>query len=194
VVAIERNAAHLHGFAESDDRSLVAGRAPLGYLKLRARRFRAARRLGVGAVLIVGALLRIAAACGDLWLDEIWSIDIARRAGSWAAVFAVHHDNNHLLNTIWLLFAGGSSHALWLRLPSLIAGTASIALAGIFVGRRSRAGGLAAMILTAASYLLVLFGSEARGYGLAVYFTLLAPAIVRASLQRWNGAPCLLTV
>ena len=64
------------------------------------------------AILSVGALLRFAAARGDLWLDEIWSIDIAREAGSLLGVLATRHDNNHPHNTIWLLAAGGSGSAL----------------------------------------------------------------------------------
>src|SRR5512135_3181929 len=60
-----------------------------------------------GAMVLVGAVLRALAARGDLWLDEIWSIEWARKAGSFLGVFTnVHVDNNHYLNTLFLRALG----------------------------------------------------------------------------------------
>lgn len=151
----------------------------------RVRRALASRSGQVSLALVgLAGLLRIAGARNDLWLDEIWSLEIVRLAGSLAGIFTIHHDNNHLLNTIWLLAVGRDADEFWVRLPAVIAGTASVALAGVFVGRRSRAGGVIALVLTGASYLLVLYGSEARGYGLAVCFTLLSLVALDRQLER----------
>jgi len=131
-----------------------------------------------GALLvIVGLVLRIYAALGDFWLDEIWSLAIAQQARSLLDLFHYKVDNNHLLNTMLMRLIG--EHAYWpiYRVPSIIAGGVSIILAGVIARRWSPLASLAAMMLFALSYPMVLYGSEARGYSLAVMFTLAAIAL-----------------
>jgi len=60
------------------------------------------------------------------------------------------------------------------RLPSVLASIGTIVLAGLIGLRQSRLEGCIAVILTAWSYLLIHFGTEARGYSLAIFFALLA--------------------
>jgi hypothetical protein len=59
-----------------------------------------------------------------------------------------------------------TEHAYLLRLPAVLAGTACVALAGM-LGGASRPTRFALLVLTATSYLLVHYSSEARGYALA---------------------------
>ncbi len=124
---------------------------------------------------------RIAAARGDLWLDEIWSLELARIAGSVVGVFtAAHHDNNHHLNTIWLLLLGPDASPLALRLPAVVASGATIAVAAASERRRDAAAALVWAVLLAGSYVLVHYGSEARGYALALLFAMICFASMEA--------------
>ncbi len=127
-----------------------------------------------GAVVVAGAVLRILGAGGDLWLDEVWSVELARVAGSAGAVFTqLHHDNNHHLNTLWLLALGYDAGTLPLRLLSVAAGTATVAVAALG-GARDRTLSLAWAFLLSFSYVAIHYGSEARGYGLALLFAVVA--------------------
>ena len=67
----------------------------------RATRERVGRPLLAGFMILGVAFCgRIAAACGDLAMDEIWSLGFVEQfVRSIADVFTVRHDNNHLLNT-----------------------------------------------------------------------------------------------
>ncbi len=151
----------------------------------------APRRRATSAVLaiaVAGAALRLAAARGDLWLDEIWSVALARQAGSaWQVLTGIHHDNNHHLNTLWLLLAGDASPVVS-RLLSVLAGFATIvvgAAAPVRFGSRER---IATAVLLSFSYVLVVYQSEARGYGLALLFSVASYQAQGAWLRtrRWG--------
>lgn len=121
------------------------------------------------AILLLGAWLRWRGAQGELWLDEIWSLDTALGLGAWHEAFwKTLYDNNHPLNTLWL-YAMGDGHAPWAyRLHSVVIGTLAAAVAGWAAARgaATRRGQrlLTAMLLAAVLYPFVHFGSEARGY------------------------------
>jgi len=124
----------------------------------------------VGVTLIVaGMLLRVLAARGDLWLDEIWSMNLASRVGAWHEVFtSLHIDNNHYLTTLWMHASGGTASERMLRLPSLAGGAVTmtvILLRPMGIARREA---IVWLFLTAFSPLMIQYDSEARGYGLAV--------------------------
>lgn len=118
--------------------------------------------IGIAAI---GLALRVAAAHGGLWLDEAWSAVFARDVGTPMGVLAgIHHDNNHALNTLWLLIAGFDAHPAWQRALSIACGTATIIVAGLFGWRRGTAAGIATAALFALSPTMLTYGSEARGY------------------------------
>jgi hypothetical protein len=71
-------------------------------------------------------------------------------------------------------FVGQNASAPMYRLPSVLASIGTIVLAGLIGLRQSRLDGCIAVILTSWSYLLIHFGTEARGYSLAIFFALLA--------------------
>ena len=120
------------------------------------------------AVVMAGFALRVLGARGDLWLDEVWSVELAQVAGLAGAVFTqLHHDNNHHLNTLWLLALGYEAGELPLRMLAVAAGTAMVAVAALGAARE-RALSLAWAFLLAFSYVAIHYGSEARGYGLAL--------------------------
>ena len=82
-------------------------------------------------LLLVSAGLRLLAARGDLWLDELWSLSFARQMTSPLDVWtAIHHHNNHPLNTLYLFvvvhLAGAHASPMFFRLLSLVSGAAML--------------------------------------------------------------------
>jgi len=111
-----------------------------------------------------------------LWFDEVWSLRLLREhVHSFGDVFTnLKHSNNHHLCSLWMWLVGQNASPLLYRLPSVLASIGTIMLAGLIGLRQSRLEGCIAAILTSWSYLLIHFGTEARGYALAIFFALLA--------------------
>jgi hypothetical protein len=119
-------------------------------------------------LLLVGLWLRVAAAAGDLGIDEIWSLRFASLVHAPLDVFGLKHDNNHILNTLWLAALGPDQASVFYRAPSVLAGVGAIALASLIARRSGRPASWATAALFCVCMLLVNSGSEARGYSLAV--------------------------
>src|SRR5580658_9020230 len=141
------------------------------------------------ALLVVAAVVRIWAAQNDLWLDEIWSIDLAGQVSSpWQLFYTIHSDNNHYLNALWIYFCGFEGDWPGYRIPSIVAGIGSVAVAGLIGLGRSRMNAIVAMLLIGFSYVLVLYSSEARGYSTLIFFSFLCYYFLDCHLQerrRW---------
>src|SRR5579863_1736389 len=135
--------------------------------------------LAIGALTLIGFLLRLASARGDLWLDEIWSlssIQHLRNAGE--ILWGLPFDNNHLLNSLWLWIVGPLAPPILIRLESIIAGTLTIPMAARFCGRGGPAVAVTGATLAALAAVFVQFGSEARGYaGLLLMIFVAADAL-----------------
>jgi hypothetical protein len=101
---------------------------------------------------------------------------------------AIHHSNNHHLNTLFFFALGEGVRWPLYRLPALAAGVATIALAAALGARRGRLEGVLAALLASASFSLVHFASEARGYALAVACALGATLALLRFLERRRGA------
>ena len=96
------------------------------------------RRLWIllAAIAAFGLALRIWAGIGALWLDEAWSATFAHEVRTPLGVFfAINHDNNHHLNTLWLQFVGWGAPPLLARALSIACGTVTVIVAGLFVSR-----------------------------------------------------------
>jgi hypothetical protein len=131
--------------------------------------------LASALVLLVALALRIMAARGDLWLDEIWSLNLLTLASSPLDIFwRLTHDNNHHLNSLYLYFLGDDASVLARRGLAIGFGVASVAMAGLIGLRRGRAAALITMGLMALSYPMIHYSSEARGYGPMMFFVLFA--------------------
>ena len=132
-----------------------------------------------------GVGVRVFAAHNDLWFDEVWTLQLLReRVHSFGDVFTnLKHSNNHHLCSLWMWLVGRNASALVYRLPSVLASIGTVVLAGFIAARRSWLEGCIAVILTSWSYLLIHFGTEARGYSLAIFFALLA----WYALQQFDG-------
>jgi hypothetical protein len=131
--------------------------------------------LAVGSFAL-GTALRVLAAHNDLWFDEVWTLRLLReRVHSFGDVFTnLKHSNNHHLCSLWMWLVGQNASSLVYRLPSVLASIGTVGLAGFIGARRSRLEGCVAVILTSWSYLLIHFGTEARGYSMVIFFALLA--------------------
>ncbi|MGH0032356.1 MAG: hypothetical protein ACQGVC_21395 [Myxococcota bacterium] len=141
---------------------------------------------------LLGAVLRALVLPADFWLDEIWSIDLAAGLDGWAGVFTgIHHSNNHHLVTLWMVALGPEADPLLHRLPSFLAGVATIPLAAALAWPTSRRAARAAAVATLLSFPLVHFAVEARGYALAVAFALAAQLCLRRALATGSSAPAL---
>jgi hypothetical protein len=152
------------------------------------------RHPAVLGLLLLALLVRLPPCFGDLWLDEIWSLLAARELRSPLGAFTeLESSNNHPLNTLFLQLVGPSEAPLVLRLHSLAAGVGAVALAWLAGRRGGAAEGLLAALLTACSYLLIHFSSEARGYALAVFFAFAALLAARrfAEAPSWSRAALL---
>jgi hypothetical protein len=147
-----------------------------------------ARGVLLGALFVLAAAARIAAARGDLWFDEIWSLSFARELdGPWEVLTRIHHDNNHPLNTLALYLtlkaAGAHARPIAYRLLSLVSGIAILPSLWWLEWRPADRGSHARRSFVAIagglSFLALVYSSEARGYAPAALCALVAFAIVR---------------
>lgn len=137
-------------------------------------------------VLLLALGLRLAAANGEPWLDEIVSLQFAQ-SFAWGELVwgaGARHDNNHVLNTLYLRALSGAREPLVLRGLSIFAGVATVAAMTWIGSRRSRSAALVAGVLGAGTYVLVHYGSEARGYALAMALALVAWCLHERALLR----------
>ena len=121
------------------------------------------------AAIVMAIGLRVAMARGGLWLDEAWSSVMAHDAGGPLAVLSgIHHDNNHPLNSWWMQAVGQGAPPLVVRALAIGCSVATILPAARVGARRGLWQGRAAAWLFALSPMMVLLGSEARGYAPAM--------------------------
>ena len=124
---------------------------------------------------VLYALVILAAARGDLWLDEIWSLMFVEQVDTAVELFTDQkHDNNHLLNSIYLYVMGSGRPMMGYRMFSVLSGIGTLFLMGHLGRKWNPLAGFLAVNFTGLSYPLVLYASEARGYGPAIFFSLCA--------------------
>lgn len=136
-------------------------------------------------LLIVAGVVRLLAARGDFWLDEIvsWLI-VSRQASLWSILTEFRQETNHVLASWGMLLCGREASPLQHRLPAVIAGTLAVGVAGWMGARRSRLEAMLAMLLIGGSYLLVHYSSEARGYAYVMLFSLLSLLVLERAVER----------
>jgi len=127
----------------------------------------------VWVVIAVGLLIRLISAFQSFWLDEIWSYFLAQDLDSaWGVLTARKHDNNHILNTLFIYAMGEHEHWFVYRTLSLATGTASIYCLAREALRWGRPAATAAAVLAAGSFPLTLASAQARGYAAAMFFSI----------------------
>lgn len=133
----------------------------------------------VFALTVVGFVLRLLCARGDLWLDEIWSIQNLAHIHNIGEIFwGISQDNNHILNSLWLWFAGPNAAPIVIRFEAAVLGSLTIPVAAKFCARSGPVAALAGAALVAGGGIFVHYGSEARGYAGLILMTFLAAEAV----------------
>jgi hypothetical protein len=157
--------------------------------------------IAAGILLLLALILRILGARGELWLDELWSLDLIAEARQRHDLFwGLAADNNHYLNTLYLTLVGADAPVLLQRALSIVLGTVTVAVAALAMRPADKAGALSAMALFATSYPMVNYGSEARGYAGLILMILLALLLTEAAAagsrthRRWLGVVSLIGV
>lgn len=134
--------------------------------------------LWIGFFVLIGFVLRCLAAQGGLWTDEAWSLIYAEQAGNALGVFTqINHDNNHHLNSLWLQLIGPQAPPMLMRGLSIITSSITIAVAALISSRRSSLAGVITAALFALSPIMLVYGSEARGY---------APVMLALMIMIWR--------
>jgi type IV secretory pathway VirB2 component (pilin) len=136
--------------------------------------------------LAIATALRIPGLFTDFWGDEIWSWHIAGQLHSIAGILFAEPariDNNHPLNTLWLYLVG-QNQPVWLyRLPALLAGTGSVLMAVRIMLRLGTAEAVIGGLLVTFNYPLIFYSSEARGYSICVFLSLLSFDLLQSALS-----------
>src|SRR5438270_8110193 len=152
----------------------------------------------VAALTLVGAVLRVIVAGQSVFADELstfWISATHSLGGVLSLMYStgrIHHaEITPPLSFLasWLTTRAGTSPEL-LRLPALIAGTATIALVYLVglrtVGRRAA---LLAAALTALSPFMIYYSAEARAYGLLMFLVVASTLSLLVALdtgrRRW---------
>jgi len=147
--------------------------------------------LALIVILSCAAGVRLGAAQDEFWLDEIWTLlSFGRNIHSPLDIFTAHHDNNHYLMSLWMYTIAPQRNWFLYRLPSVIAGVATVGLAARMARRWGIVTSLLAAVLTAVSFFLIFYASEARGYALVGCFALGAFLALDRFLATptWGGA------
>jgi hypothetical protein len=113
----------------------------------------------------------------DLWLDELWSMNMALSASSplnLATVYKFKHDNNHILNTVWIYFVGAGRPFYVYRMLAFACGVLSLPLVWSLSRRHGERAAALATMLVATWYQFAHYTSESRGYAPMLFFILLA--------------------
>lgn len=150
------------------------------------------------ACIVLFGVLRLASSLDNFYIDEIWSFFFARQMTSVADAFRLNHDNNHIINTVYLyligkepFFLSGQPTFIPHRLLSVITGTISLWLIWKIALKKGRVEAFTAIILAGLSYPLIIYSSEARGYGPGMMFAL---ASFLAALEYLSGKGILTAV
>jgi hypothetical protein len=125
-------------------------------------------------LLVLGVFLRYSAIHNQLWLDEILSLKLIGQLKSPWEIFSLLHDNNHYLNSLFLFEVGPAATADSYRLAAFVFSLLTLSLAVIASFRRGALEGLFGSILFTCSYVVILYGTEARGYSSLIFFALLS--------------------
>lgn len=138
--------------------------------------------LALRLLMLLALALRLAAAQGDLWLDEAWSAHLANAVTGPMGVFiGINQDNNHHLNSLWLNAIGPDAPTWIARSLSISCGVLAVPLAWTMAGRSGPTAALIGGTLFAVSPTLVNYGSEARGYAGMILAFLAAIALIDRS-------------
>lgn len=124
----------------------------------------------------------------SLWVDEMMTLTVATPKPGYPLWQLLRHNIHGPLHTfVVAMFRLVSENDAWLRLPSALAGIASVPL--LFAWMRPRLGGRAALwgaLLLAVNPLHIHYSQELRNYAFAVFFVLLGSVQLDRLLAGWS--------
>ncbi len=143
-------------------------------------------------VFLSGACLRSLASSGELWLDEIWNLDASFSMSSPFDVYFkrdAHLDGHSSLETVLLAFFQPGLADYVYRLPSLFFSIGLLLLLSLSTLKEKQwqrlLTGCLLCVFASLSYLLVVYGTEIRGYsGMLFFITLSFLSLKRFSEER----------
>ena len=140
---------------------------------------RTARPL-LGAIVLVAAVLRLwHLGAQSVWIDEYLTLEVAAPKPGYPLWQLLRHNIHGPLHAFAIyVFSLVSTDDGWLRLPSAVAGTATVPL--VFAWMRPRFGARAACwgaLLLAVNPLHVHYSQEIRNYAFAVFFAMAAAVV-----------------
>lgn len=136
----------------------------------------------IALLLLIGVLLRIVSATGDLWLDEIVSLHAVSTLGSPLEIFTrLFSDNNHLLNSLQIYLFQTLGVPAGIRILPTLASIGSLIIVWQILSERSALEQVLALSFFSFSYVLILLGSEARGYSFMLFAALAAYSLFEYS-------------
>jgi hypothetical protein len=133
-------------------------------------------KITLSFILICGSILRLAAINDPVTYDESYTFIAFASKGVWASITDYSLPNNHIFHSILVFFStalmGDALCAL--RLPAFLAGLGMICAAYAFgKSTYSEETGLAGAALVAYMPALIQYSTDARGYSLVGFFTLI---------------------
>ena len=138
-----------------------------------------ASRITLLLLLGLGAGLRVWGSLDEFWLDEIWSLRTVLGASSPLDLLTrPHYDNTHILNSLFLWLFQDARNWVVYRSLSVASSIGLLLLAATYARAYRLAPVVPAVALLSASYPLVVYGSEARGYAAAMLAGLAALLLV----------------
>lgn len=140
----------------------------------------------LGAIVLLAAVLRVwHIGAQSVWIDEYLTLEVATPKPGYPLWQLLRHNIHGPLHAFAIyMFSLVSSNDGWLRLPSAIAGTATVPLA--FAWMRPRFGARAACwgaLLLAVNPLHVHYSQEIRNYAFVVFFAMAAAVAVDRLVQ-----------
>ena len=152
--------------------------------------------LAVGGITLVALALRLAAFDESFFGDELFTYVISTRPDLHAVLAGVRSDleiTPPLFFAVAWLFQKLGDPFIWLRMPSLIAGVASVPLVYVLglltVGRKAAIAGAAMFAL---SPLAIFYATEARAYALMTLLVVLSTIALLKAIEtndrRWWAA------
>lgn len=149
---------------------------------------RSERRLIAGLILLAAALRLLRLGAQSLWVDEMLTLIAATPNAQYSLSQRLLYNIHGPLHTfVVALMRMASESEWWLRLPSALAGVASVPLLYLWVRPRlgSRTATWAALLL-AINPLHLHYSQELRNYAFAVCFVLLSCVLLDRLCARWS--------
>jgi mannosyltransferase len=147
--------------------------------------------LPLGVLTLLAFALRLALLDQGLFGDELWTYRIVTE-NDLAGVFSDVYDTNEITPPLHFVLSWGAGQigdsTIWIRVPSLIFGTATIPVAYL-LGRRvfGEATGLLAGALLALSPFAIFYSIEARGYATMAFLVALSTLALLKALDGGRG-------